>query len=255
MRPSRVLLTIAALGLLGVAGCGDDASKNHPPASGPVGAASGAPASPGAGAPGAPGPGGPAPGSVGGPGSTGAGSPGSTGAGAPGSTGQGAPGQPGRTGSGGDTGFAPTRLAASGLGPYQQGVAQQNLRSSALLGKITSNANCPGFVIAKGTSAYYLPTLVFHDGKLQYLTVTSKSVSTSAGARVGMTIADVQRLHPVGKQLTDWVGAPAWFTVVGSNGLLFHFDNGKVSSIEAGLAAPMQFRYTDGEGSGLCGGV
>jgi hypothetical protein len=170
---------------------------------------------------------------------------------APGTGGPGAqppPRKPAQTGTSRERpGLAADSLSAAGLGPYQQGTPQQQLRSSHLLGP-ASTAECPGYVVAKGLSRFQTPTLVFHQGRLQYLRVNSATVATSAGARVGMSAADVRARHPGGRQLDDWVGATAWFAPTGDDALLFRITDGKVASIEAGLAEPLQFRFTDGQG-------
>ncbi|HET9517517.1 MAG TPA: hypothetical protein VFO77_07330 [Actinoplanes sp.] len=140
------------------------------------------------------------------------------------------------------------QLSASGLGPYQVGASRKQLAASGLFRAVRTSGGCPDHVVATGLKAYRSPSLVFYRGKLQYTTVTSAKTTTTAGARVGMTAAQVKQKHPNGKQLDDWNAATAWFAPAGSNALLFRFTDGKVSSIDAGLAEPIQFRFTDGEG-------
>jgi hypothetical protein len=155
-------------------------------------------------------------------------------------------GKPGGTSA--KPGTSATTLTATGLGPYQVAVKRTALASAGVLGKVDTSKGCTDFVVAKGTSKYHAPTLVFYQGKLQYTSVTSTAVATGKGARVGTSYADVKNRHADGKELTDWLGAPAWFVTSGSNALLFRLKNGKVHTIEAGVAEPLQFRYTDGEG-------
>ena len=239
MRHRRILTSVAVLTLLLNAGCGSD-DKDQAAVPAPAGAVPTTPAAdPGVASP----------------------DPHASSAGVPGVTATAAPsaaptekstGKAGRSGPGtgpkGST-FAPgAQLSASGLGPYQVAAARDDLKAAGLLGKVDASAGCPDFVVAKGLPQYQSPALVFHQGKLQYTRVTSSRTATSAGAKVGMKLADVKKKYPAGKQLDDWNGAIAWFATTGSNALMFRFKDNKVESIEAGLAEPLQFRFTDGAG-------
>ena len=245
MRSRRLLLTAVALTVLGLTGCGDDASGDQA-ASAPVGSASASP--------------GPVP-TVSAPAAAPSTTP-TTRATPTTSAPSAEPGTgttPGRkpTGSkpatkGGKTpGARPTtttnQLSATGLGPYQEGTTRKKLTSAGLLTDVKSTKGCPDFVVATGLDEYQAPSLVFYQGKLQYIAVTSPKTTTVKGARVGMTAAEVKARH-AGKQLDDWVGATAWFATAGKDALLFRFADDKVERIEAGLAEPLQFRFTDGEG-------
>ena len=141
-------------------------------------------------------------------------------------------------------------LTAGGFGPYKIGVTQKALASSGLVGKVASikSGNCTGYGTGKGIGKYDSPALVFFKGRLLRLTVTSKDVATDKGVKLGTTMKDVQAKYPAGKQIDDWTGRGAWLATVGDFGLLFAMRDGKVSEIEAGMAEPMQFRYTDNQG-------
>jgi hypothetical protein len=231
MRHRRVLTSIAVLSLLFAAGCSSDDDPAAAPA--PAGAA---PTTADAGSSDNPIPGAPA--DAGGP------------TAAPTTDGTAAPtDKPGQSTATAKPGFAPgAQLNASGLGPYQVASPRKDLEAAGLLGKVESSAGCPDFVVAKGLKQYQTPSLVFYQGKLQYTTVSSTKTATAAGAHVGMKLADVKKKYPKGKQLDDWNGAIAWFATTGPNALMFRFKDNKVESIEAGLAEPLQFRFTDGEG-------
>ncbi|GAA2550912.1 hypothetical protein GCM10010435_21320 [Winogradskya consettensis] len=136
-------------------------------------------------------------------------------------------------------------LAAGGLGPYLIGVGQKDLSSAKLVGKVTKKGDC---ATSAGLSKYDTPALAFSDGKLKRVTVTSTAVSTQAGAKVGTAYDQVKALYPKGKQLDDWIGASAWYTVDGKNALLFRIDNGKVAAIMVGEAQTVQFYFTDQQG-------
>ncbi len=236
MRHRRILTSVAVLTLLLTAGCGSD-DKDQAAVPAPAGAVP----TTAAGDPGVASP-----------------DPHASSAGVPGAAAptENAPtekstGKPGRSGRGtapkGSSVTGPP-LGATGLGPYQVAAARDALKAAGLLGKVDTSAGCPDFVVAKGLPQYQSPVLVFHQGKLQYTRVTSSKTATSAGAKVGMKLADVKKKYPAGKQLDDWNGAIAWFATTGSNALMFRFKDNKVESIEAGLAEPLQFRFTDGEG-------
>jgi hypothetical protein len=232
MRHHRVLSGAAVLAVLFVAGCGSDAKEDA--AAPPVGAPSSvaapsevvtsAPAPSGAPAASATPAGGPAP---------------TAGSNKP-------PGKPGRVGS--ITNPVRPVVSAEGVGPYQVAVTNGELKSAGLLGTVETSKGCPDFVVAKGLASYHTPVLVFFKGKLQYVSVTSSSLPTDQGAAVGMSLADVKKKHPAGKQLSDWNGGIGWFAQTESDALLFRFKNSKVETIEAGLAETLQFRFTDGEG-------
>jgi hypothetical protein len=78
--------------------------------------------------------------------------------------------------------------------------------------------------------------------------VTSADVATDKGVKVGTSLANVKAQYPGGKQLDDWTGTSAWFATVGDFALLFPTRNGKVAAIQAGMAEPLQYKYTDNQG-------
>lgn len=221
---------IAALTVVSVAACGSD--DEDPPAPPPAAAASAtsAPVAPSAG-----------PGSAAGP--------------QDGTTATGKPeivtNPDGTINSGGPRPATSDRaVTAGGFGPYKIGVSQDDLRSAGLIGKVTASKseNCPGYAGAKGIGKYRSPSLLFFQGRLLRLTVTGGGVETDKGVKIGSRMADVQGAYPGGKQLDDWTGKRAWFATVGDYGLLFLLTDGKVSSIQSGMAEPMQYKYTDDQG-------
>jgi hypothetical protein len=222
MRLRRATLAIAAFTLLGVAACGDDSADEATPTAP-------APTVPTAAA-----------GTLGDPGASSA----------PGASQTKATKPPKKNGGGnqepaGRPAGSPDVLTAAGLGPYSIGIAQAELKSAKLLGKVTTNDSC---ATAKGLGEYHTPTLAFDKGKLQRLTVTSPKIATTTGAKIGASYASVKGMYPGGKQLDDWVGASAWYTLDGGNALLFKIKDGKVASIDAGAGPAVQFFYTDKQG-------
>jgi hypothetical protein len=231
MRHSRsAALAVAAFTLLGIAACGDDDSKDGTTFVTPTASA------------GAPGPGASA-GTPAGPG----GSATPTGTPTEGTASQKPPKKGGKANQGpvGRGGGSADTLSAAGLGPYSIGIKQSELKSAALIRSVAAKQSC---TTAKGLGEYDTPALAFSGGKLQRIAVTSADVSTSTGAKVGSSLADVKAKYPAGKQLDDWVGASAWYAVDGGNALLFRIKDGKVAAIEAGPGQALQFHYTDKQG-------
>jgi hypothetical protein len=226
MRHRRVVLAVAALTLIGVTACSHDKKDAAAPGAPAAGASAGDPAaSPLAGT--------------------------ST-------TGSNAKGKPAFTknpdGTINSAGPRPaasgTTLNAGGFGPYKIGVSQADLKAAGLLGKVSKarEDNCADYTVAKGLSKYHSPALSFYNGRLLHLTVSSAAIKTDKGVNVGTTLANVKGQYPSGKQLTDFSGAGAWFASEGAYALLFGIGDSKVKSIQAGMAEPIQFKYTDDQG-------
>ncbi|GAA3338912.1 hypothetical protein GCM10020358_20730 [Amorphoplanes nipponensis] len=232
MRLRHATLAVAALTLLGVAACGDDSDDK-----GSAAPAAGVSAGPSAG------------GALGGPGASAA--PGASAPGIPPTEGT-SPTKPPKKGGGAAQGpagkpkISPDVLTAAGIGPYTAGVAQSELKSADLIGKVTATKDT--CTTAKGLGEYHTPALAFAAGRLQRVTVTSPEVATPAGAKVGTGYAGLKALYPNGKQLDDWLGASAWYAVDGGNALLFRIKADKVAAIDAGAATAVQFFYTDKQG-------
>ena len=230
MRHRPIVLLISAVTVISLAGCSKDDAPAAAPRFEPGAAASGAPGAPGA--------------------SAVAGAPGSSAApgdpAAPGATNSAEPSKPGdaANGPGGRPAKSADSVSAAGLGPYEIGVPQKELKSAGLLGKVSGGGNCD---TGSGDDKYHSPKLTFRDAKLQRLTVTAKSVVTPEGAKVGTSYADVKGMYPAGKQLSDWVGASGWLTTDGDYALLFKIKGGKVAAIEAGEVSPVQFAFTDNQ--------
>jgi hypothetical protein len=141
-------------------------------------------------------------------------------------------------------------VTAGGFGPYKIGVAQKDLESGDLIGKVDTvkSGNCAGYGTAKGIGRYHSPALVFFKGRLLRLTVSAAGVATDKGVKIGTAMSDVQGKYPDGKQIDDWTGRGAWLAPVGDYGLLFDMRDAKVAGIQAGMTEPMQFKYTDDQG-------
>jgi hypothetical protein len=145
---------------------------------------------------------------------------------------------------------AAATMSAGGLGPYRIGAKLSELQKSGLVGKTKALRadNCPGYAGATGTAKYHKPDLVFYKDRLLRMEVSADGVSTSRGLKVGSKLATVKDKYPDGKQIDDSFGNGAWLATVGDYGLLFATNGEKVSGLQAGMAEPMQFKYTDGQG-------
>jgi hypothetical protein len=141
-----------------------------------------------------------------------------------------------------------TKISAGGLGPYKIGVTLQTLQSAKLVSSVAAAKGCDNYTTAKGVRKYYSPQLVFFKGRLLHLTVTSATVATDKGVKVGSPLANVTGSYPSGKQLNDWAGGSAWLAMSGDYALLFPVKNDKVALVQAGMAEPVQFKYTDNQG-------
>jgi hypothetical protein len=145
---------------------------------------------------------------------------------------------------------AESTMSAGGLGPYKIGATLKDLQADGLVGKTEKLRadNCPDYLGAKGKAKYHSPQLVFFDGRLLRLTVSGDGVTTSRGVKIGSKVATVRSKYADGKQIDDWTGRPAWLSTIGDYGLLFELTGDKVSGLQAGMAEPMQFKYTDNQG-------
>jgi hypothetical protein len=139
-------------------------------------------------------------------------------------------------------------VTAGGLGPYRIGVAVDELQAGGLARGLAPIRDCAGYTRATGTAGYHRPELVFFNGRLLHLTVQSTAVATGKGVRIGSPVANVKGRYPGGKQLDDWAGNSAWLAVSGDYALLFPIRDGKVAEVRAGMAEPLQFRFTDRQG-------
>lgn len=141
-----------------------------------------------------------------------------------------------------------SKLNAGGLGPYKVGATVEALQSAKLISGVGPADGCADYTVAKGTSKYHSPQLIFFKGRLLHLTVTSADVKTDKGIKIGSALANVKGSYPDGKVLNDWSGGSAWLTTTGDYALLFPIKNNKVGQVQAGMAEPVQFKYTDNQG-------
>jgi len=141
-----------------------------------------------------------------------------------------------------------SKINAGGLGPYRIGVTLQTLQSAKLVTAVTPAKSCDNYTTAQGVTKYHSPQLVFFKGKLLHLSIGSPSITTDKGIKIGSPLANVRSSYPGDKQLDDWTGGSAWLAMTGDYALLFPVRDGKVSQVQAGMAEPLQFKYTDNQG-------
>jgi hypothetical protein len=146
---------------------------------------------------------------------------------------------------------AAEKLASNGVGPYQVGAKLAALKTANVLAGLNESTGCDGWATAQATAPYAgAVTIVFYNGAVNWVEVTSPAISTVEGAKVGMTLAAVKGVYGTkATELDDGLGGKA-VSVHGAtaNGLFFRFAAGKVSTIEAGKSETLEFRFTEGEG-------
>jgi hypothetical protein len=138
------------------------------------------------------------------------------------------------------------QLSATGLGPYAIGSDQAELTGAHLIGAVTTAAT--GCGSTRGVAKWNAPALVFRDGKLTHVKVTSRKIRTTKKVQVGSTLAAVMARYPGGSALVDRARATAWYVTSGDFALLFRLKKNRVAAIEAGPAATLQATFTAGRG-------
>lgn len=139
------------------------------------------------------------------------------------------------------------KLSSGGLGPYKIGAELTALQKAKLVAKV-QKMSCPDYTSGRGTAKYHAPELVFYQGKLLRMTISKGGAATNRGIKLGSTMGAVQEKYPEGKRIDDWTGRGAWVAAIGDYGLLFDMTDAKVTGLQAGMAGPMQFKYTDNQG-------
>jgi len=147
---------------------------------------------------------------------------------------------------------AAEKLAPAGIGPYAVGATLVALKSAKVLADLNESTGCAGWATARGTAPYGdAVTIIFYNGAVNWVEVTSPAISTVEGAKVGLTLAALKGIYGTkATELNDGLGGKA-VSVHGATalGLFFRFDaTGKVKTIEAGKSETLEFRFTEGEG-------
>jgi hypothetical protein len=130
-------------------------------------------------------------------------------------------------------------ITVLGAGPYRLGTSLNQLTAAGLIDWVTG-PDAAGAQLA-GSAGSWSGELVltFHHGFLVVVETATGSVRTAAGARVGMSFAEVEAIyHGYGKLITNDQGDTAYVVAVGPMVLLFgdHPIRPGVGSIQAGPA-------------------
>jgi hypothetical protein len=150
----------------------------------------------------------------------------------------------------GSTTPATEALTAKGIAKYLVGAKLTVLAPAKLLVGQKKAPGCPDWVTAKGTGAYAGIDVIFYKGAIAWVDAATPGYATEKGISLGSTYDQVVAAYPSGVKLDDGLGGKAISAHDGTNALFFRFDNtnSTVTSIEAGKAETLEFRFTDGEG-------
>jgi hypothetical protein len=142
-------------------------------------------------------------------------------------------------------------LGVDGAGVYKIGAKLTTLRSSGAVAHLESSTGCGDWTVGKGVGEYTDLSVVFHNGALLWVEVSNPTIVTAEGVKTGMTQAAAKAAYPDAATLSDGLGGTA-LAVHRAKGMEFLIRIGKasglVASIEAGPAADLEPRFTQGEG-------
>ncbi|MFC7277687.1 hypothetical protein ACFQS1_27165 [Paractinoplanes rhizophilus] len=140
-------------------------------------------------------------------------------------------------------------LTVLGAGPYRIGTSLSRLTEAGLIDWVTG-PDAAGAQLAGSAGSWSGELmLTFHHGFLVVVETATGSVRTAAGARVGMSFAEVEAIyHGYGKLITNDQGNTAYLVPVGPMALLFgdHPIRPGVGSIQAGPAWILRPAFRNG---------
>ena len=145
-------------------------------------------------------------------------------------------------------------LAADGIGPYVVGAALSDLQARNLVTGIYISQTCSDAKGAEAAGRYAGQiTLSFKAERLYAVNTHSTSLVTPSGARVGMTLAQLQGVYGSrGTLMTGVLGNKAYIVRVMASGLaiVFYLDatNARVAAMSGGEATPLEEAARVGEG-------
>jgi hypothetical protein len=143
---------------------------------------------------------------------------------------------------------------ADGIGPYVIGTSLADLQGRALVTAVFESPHCTDAKGAEATGRYAgQVTLSFKADRLIAVNTNSTSLVTPSGARVGMTLAQLQAVYGSrGTLITGTLGNKAYIVrVLGSGlGIVFYLDatNTRVAAMSGGEATPLEDAARVGEG-------
>ena len=138
-----------------------------------------------------------------------------------------------------------SEISATGIGPYTIGQEQASLTAAKLVGTVRNGS--AGCDTGAGQAKWGSPALIFTKGKLQHVKITSGSVRTTTGVKVGSSEATVRGAYATGSALSA-SGKAAWYAPTGDFALLFRIAGGRVSAIESGPASTLSVTFTSNQG-------
>jgi len=148
-----------------------------------------------------------------------------------------------------------TVFAANGIGPYVVGARLSELESQALVRNVEPSFHCDDEWHNAATTGRYADqlTVSFHLGRLIDVDTDSSELVTPSGARVGMSLTELQRIY--GKRGTPIIGTSgnqAFSVRVPDTalGIVFFLDetNTRVRSMSAGEVERLEIAAVVGEG-------
>lgn len=145
-------------------------------------------------------------------------------------------------------------IAADGIGAYVIGSSLADLTSRSLVTSVAESELCADAKSANPTDRYAgVLSLTFTGDTLTSVHTTSTELITPSGARVGMTLAQIQAIYGSrGTLITGTLGNQAFAVRVPASilAIVFYLDasNTRVASISAGNAEDLENAARTGEG-------
>lgn len=150
---------------------------------------------------------------------------------------------------------AATVLAANGIGPYVVGASLADLQSRSLVANVEGSFHCDdSWQGAEATGRYAGQLRVtFYLGRLIDVHTRSTELVTPSGARIGMTLTELESIYGSrGTLITGTSGNQAFSVRVSDTdlGIVFFLDasNAKADSMSAGKVERLEQMAVVGEG-------
>jgi hypothetical protein len=142
-------------------------------------------------------------------------------------------------------------ITVDGAGPYVVGnTLMQYDAEGKLTGLATGSETCPSRWFATGTGAWTGVQLSFTPdpgSKLEFVIARSNAISTPSGAKVGMTLAQLQGIYGAKGETLSVGGAKAYLVATSGKALYFELDlENKAFAIIAGNATRLKNRFLEG---------
>jgi hypothetical protein len=143
-------------------------------------------------------------------------------------------------------------FAADGIGPYVIGVALADLQAHGQVTNLSSSPFCTNYTGGEATGRYAgTITLTFHLGHLTQIHTLSNQYVTPSGAKLGMTLSDLQGIYGARGTLITGALSKGFSVRVESTGLAIVFlidSSGNANAMSGGEATPLEDAVVHGEG-------